>query len=63
MMSQLGGSSHTSEVLYDPHHSRAASRMNCGQARTEGHKHHFIYRGIVDKLQSDIDARGPVTII
>ena len=33
--SQLGGSSHTSEVLYDLYHSRAASRMSGGQARTE----------------------------
>lgn len=41
LISKLGASSHTSESQYDSKHSRAASRMSCGHASPEEHKHPF----------------------
>ncbi|XP_076794930.1 uncharacterized protein LOC143443179 [Arvicanthis niloticus] len=55
LTSQLGGSSFSSESLYDTNHCRAASRLTYGFVTPEIHNYPFTYRGIRDELQSGIE--------
>lgn len=57
LISKLGGLSHSSEGVYDPNQSRAASRMSCGLASSEEHRHPLTYRGTGDKRESGADAQ------
>ena len=55
LRSKLDALSHTSEGLYDTHHSRAASRMSCGLASPEEHNRPFTYMRSRDKVHSGDD--------
>ncbi|GAB1298177.1 Gene model 906, (NCBI) [Apodemus speciosus] len=59
LTSQLGGSSHASEGLYDTHHSRAASRRSCDHASPEMYNYPFTYRGIGDELLTGTEVQRP----
>ncbi|XP_021023136.1 uncharacterized protein LOC110298308 [Mus caroli] len=54
---QLVGSSHSSEVLHEPNHSRLARRMSSSHRSPEEHSQHFMYSGTGNKLPSGIDAQ------
>ncbi|CAH6799750.1 Gm906 [Phodopus roborovskii] len=56
LTSQVGGSHHSPEGLYDPKDRRPARRMSSDHTSPKFHKHPFMYKAIGDKCQSGIPA-------